>query len=389
MSGNTHGNFQDVVCPGKKIASIDDPCPNISSDGNAVILRTTSNHSIVLPMLAAIDFAIIPRSSVDPKTLKIIDMKETSGPYYVAADDGLGHIDLKVNPHHYHASSSIPQRIQLIPFLNPKEGETLRALSSGEVDHISTIDSARSDEVLSFAKDHPDFDLFTTHKIQLVALTFTSEGLRKLSSSERRLLGLKVREVFKDVFFHTPGAEERDEFFPGLGDGSLDNDQRVSLAAINRDVALNLPKHLQVGIIKRSSFESWSIPLEKAIPNAEFYLESDVPDLKKNADNIPDAFIASMDIGFMEDIGLISYSLNAGLLGLKKSERQSWLAKYMSIEEKPDRMKMLRELHFNALASPVIVPLAATPYTALVRKPWKMELSELYANNQLWRIKHQ
>ena len=124
---------------------------------------------------------------------------------------------------------------------------------------------------------------------------------------------------------------------------------------------------------------------------ANVYQETDAPDLKKNMspNEIPDAFIAATDTGFMEDISLISYSLNAGLLGLKREERQTWLADYMATEQKSARMEKLRQLHFDALSSPVIVPLVASSYTALVRKPWKMELSELYANNQLWRIKHQ
>lgn len=89
----------------------------------------------------------------------------------------------------------------------------------------------------------------------------------------------------------------------------------------------------------------------------------------------------------MEDISLISYSLNAGLLGLQKSERTKWLSDYMATDDKALRIQKLKALHFKALAEPFIVPLMASPYAALVRKPWKMELSELYANNQLWRIK--
>lgn len=102
---------------------------------------------------------------------------------------------------------------------------------------------------------------------------------------------------------------------------------------------------------------------------------------------MPHAWIASTDTGFMEDINLITYTLNAGLLGLSKAERTSWIADFMATDDKAARIAKLKELHYQALAEPAIVPLVASPYAALVRKPWKMELSELYANNQLWRIK--
>jgi hypothetical protein len=148
---------------------------------------------------------------------------------------------------------------------------------------------------------------------------------------------------------------------------------------------------LRIGLLKRSGIETWSEPLTRVLPGADFYKETDAPDLKKNVDpnEMPDAFICATDTGFMEDISLISYSLNAGLLGLRKEDRPKWLADYMATVQKSERMKKLRQLHFDALANPVIIPLMASPYTAVVRKPWKIELSDMYANNQLWRIKHQ
>jgi hypothetical protein len=129
----------------------------------------------------------------------------------------------------------------------------------------------------------------------------------------------------------------------------------------------------------------------KVLPTADCYRENNFPDFKKY-DNLIDeshVFIASTDTGFLEDISLISYSLNAGLLGLTRSERKQWLTEYMADDYQMTRIQKLKNLHFQALAEPVLVPLIASPYTALIRRPWKMELSELFANNQLWRIKNQ
>lgn len=89
----------------------------------------------------------------------------------------------------------------------------------------------------------------------------------------------------------------------------------------------------------------------------------------------------------MEDIGLISYSMNAGIFGYKKMEAQAWLKEYMQILDKEERLKRLRELHYQVLSSPALVPLVSAPYVALARKPWKIELSQIYANNPLWLVK--
>jgi hypothetical protein len=131
------------------------------------------------------------------------------------------------------------------------------------------------------------------------------------------------------------------------------------------------------------------VSIHKYLPDADCYFEDNAPDLKKNLkeEDAPDAFVVSTDTGFMEDISLISYSLNAGLLGLAKTERDDWLADYMATDEKKDRLIKLKKLHFNALSELWIVPLMASPYSALVRKPWTIQLSDLYANNQLWLIK--
>ena len=92
------------------------------------------------------------------------------------------------------------------------------------------------------------------------------------------------------------------------------------------------------------------------------------------------------DTGFLEDIGLISYSMNAGYFGLNADERKLWLKKYMDLQDKSHRLELLRALHEKALSEPIIVPLLSAPYAALARKPWKIGLSQLYANNQLWLI---
>ncbi len=391
LSGNTHGNFRDLICPGVELKSVDDPCPGLSVSGNTVTLIAKERKSFLLPMLAAIDFAIIPRSSVDPRTLKITNMKEASGPYFVESDDGKGHIELRVNPNHYHFSKEIAATISLVPMVSSQTGESLNALLDDKVDHLMTVDTSRSDETIKFAEQHSEFSIHKTHKIRTIFMTFTAKGLKKFSSEERRLIGAKVRNSFHSLYKNVPGMEARDEFIPGLGDGSLAPAQHAVIEQLNKNMAEKLPGKMRIGLLKRSGTELWSETLRHVLPRAEFYKETDVPDLKKGVDeaDVPDAFIAATDTGFMEDISLISYSLNAGLLGLEKGKRQKWLADYMATSSKNERMKQLRQLHFDALAGPVIVPLVASPYTALVRKPWKMELSDLYANNQLWRIKHQ
>lgn len=390
LSGNTHGNFNDIICPGLSLKSIEDACPGIQQDGNVVLLNATQGKSFLLPMLASIDFAIIPQKSVDPKTLKIMDFSETSGPYYVDKDNGGGNIELKLNPNHYFSSKDIAQKIILVPMDPNIKGESLKALKNGEVDHLSIIDSARADEMIPFVKENPEFDIHITMKIRTLSLTFTDRGRKELSIGERRFIGEKIRNIFSTFFKDMAGYEQRPEFFPSLGEGGLTEDQRAILSKIRLENLITPNKKFKIGIFKRGSLKPWSDPINAALPTAICYTENSVPDLKEYSsdDDIPHAFIAATDTGFMEDISLISYSMNAGYLGLNKSERSKWLADYMNTEEKAERIKKLKDLHFKTLSEASTFPLITLPFSALSRKPWKMELSDLFASNQLWLIKH-
>lgn len=271
-----------------------------------------------------------------------------------------------------------------------KSGTTsLAAFKDGRVDHITTIDAVKPEEVIRFAKSNTDSELLMTMKIRSLVLVFTQKGEKEFSTAERRYIGMNLKSVFRKIYEGVPGAEQRDEFFPNLGEGGLTIDQQNQLKKELSKEAINPNRKIKIGLLKRGSLEEWANPIKEKLPQVESSLIGYIPDFKKDLtpEDTPHAFIGFTDTGFMEDIGLISYSLNSGVLGLDKTDRARWLADYMATEEKERRIKKLKDLHFEALSRPTAVPLMALPYTALVRKPWKIELSELYANNQLWRIK--
>lgn len=390
LAANTHGNFQDLICPGKKLKSINDPCPGIEQRENIVILKPGSKKTVLLPMLAAIDFAILPESAVEPETLMIRDYRETSGLYYVESQDENGRLTLKINPKHFHASGDIAQIVEMIPF-DANAGESaLQLFNTRLVDHILTTNTDKAEELISFAASRSGVQAHATMKIKNFVLIFTDQGRKKLSLEQRRWLGQQVRDAFLEVYADKPGYQGSREFFPALGEGGLSDLQRRKLDSILSAVKpIELPT-IRISSMRIADIELWKPAITKRVPAVDLFLDKVIPDLHEytNPLEMPDAFLASTDTGFMEDINLISYSLNAGLLGLKKSERASWIKDYMEKSSKEERIEALRGLHFNALRNADIVPLVIAPFVALARKPWRMELSELYANNQLWLIKN-
>ncbi len=387
LSSNTHGNFKDLVCPGVQLKTVEDDCPDLKQDGNVVIIKAEKREPFLLPMLAAIDFAIIPRSSTDPNTLKIINYKETSGPYYVTKDDGHGHIELKINPYSYHVTKDIPQTVELVPELTAES--SLKALLNDQVDLITTIDAARADKVLPFAEKHPEFRLHATKAIRETFLLFTARGLKDFSVNQRRFISDKVRGIFSDIYKSTPGFNPIDTFFPSFSDVGLNSHEQAEIDELKRLGGTRPERPIEIGLLHQGHEKICTEMIRKYLPNAHCSPITNIPGFESDssAAKMPDAYVASTDTSFQEDINLISYSLNAGLFGLTKPERADWLAKYMSIDDKHKRIQMLRKLQFDALSSATIAPLLSSPYTALVRKPWHFELPAIYANDPFWLIK--
>jgi len=391
LSGNTHGNFGDLICPGVALTSVEQECPGILLDGNTVILKSQGRKSFLLPMLGAIDFAIIPRTSVEPTTLKIIDYKETSGPYYIADYYKDGSAKLKINPHHYHASDEIAQEIKLIAFERTIPQGGLQLLKEGKVDHVMTANSASTEDLLLYAKEHEDdINTHVTMTIRNTLLTFTDRGLKELTVEKRQKIGQTIRASFAKVYSSKMGYQVSHEFFAPTADGGL-GERQAQIIQKYSEASDPILEKFNLTFIKSGDAGLWEEAVKDAVPNAVFKKDIRLPDLTvyENGDEKPHAFIATTDSGYFEDINLISYSLNVGFFGLTKDQKKEWLVKYMSIENKEERLRLLSELHFEALDRVVLVPLVIAPFVALSTKEWKMELSQLFANNQLWLLKRQ
>lgn len=395
VSGNTHGNLKDILCADKDLKKLDDVCDGIEVKGNVLILKPGRKKAFLFEMLTAIDFAVIPKNSFNHETLEIVDYRNTSGPYYLQKDDGEGNLVLKANPMHYHFSAipeiRIADEITLVPSDPSNPLSSLEMMKSGKVDVITTIDATRSEDVLSYVKGkESDYQVHSTQDIRTTLLAFTQKGLQKFSSEQRIEIGKRLRKAFGEYARTVEGYKESEQFFPEFGDGGLTQEQLQNLRkvfSINSSESFDgtgLRIHL-VRVGRKALFEKI---IHSVLPGIEV-IEGRNPnfvDYSANPADMPDMFISAPDTGFSEDIGLISYSLNAGYSILDKAGRESWLADYAEEGDKAKRLTKLRELHYKTLANPVVVPLAVSAYVAISRNPWTMNLSKYCANNPLWQI---
>ena len=381
LTGNTHGNLNDLLCPGLQLKSVSNPCPGIERRGNLVVLKPGGHKPFLIPMLAALDFAIIPRSAVAPD-LKIADFAETSGPYFVskAGEDGI--VRFEANHKHYRYHPRMPHVIELVSAQHQSSFELYKA---GKIDLITTIDAHRPEEQLEFAETLTDAALHQTLPLRTFLLRFTPQGLKKFSAALRLSLGKAIRTGLHTYIEQSKGFQETKEFFPPFGVGELLPDQKKLLEGVLAKAdegGWNTP--LKIAVIRIGNHLDFEKQLLQSLPNAQFANGQD-PGGMDNAD----AILGGPDTGFLEDIGLISYSINFGMLAETPEEGRAWLKIYMELQNKEERIQMLKKLHLSALERGLVTPFALSPYVAIARKPWTHGLSRFFGNNPFYFMRHE
>ena len=385
LSQNTHGDFKNIICPNLEIKNVGDLCDGIRKLGNTLILKPAVKQDFILPMLAAIDFAILPKSSVDPQSLRIIDYRNTSGPYYVEKDNGGGHITLNLNPHHFIYSKDLASEIHLVPTKGLSSSQVIQLFRDEQIDHTTTIQKFSMDDVNEF--DRSQINIHETLHIKAVLASITEKGLKKLSVKQRLAFAKSLRKSFHDFASQEKNYKAAHQYFVSFGNGTLSDEERQKIKSVMGNAELDTSGkgiHLKNFNLKEEMIQvSYSNMPHLTIQSPG----KQPPPSQASKENIPDYHIFMTDVGFLDDIGLLSYSIKTGHFGFSPEDGQAWLKDYMDTEGSKEKMAKIKQLQMVAITEGRVIPLLAAPTFAIVRKPWTLHLSELFANNQFWKIR--
>lgn len=380
---NTHGSLKSFLCPDNIVTKVSDECPGLSYKDNMLILRPKSKEvcKFILPLLTSLDFSVIPKISIDWTNLNynIIDYTNTSGPFYLYHEDPNGNSILKVNKNHYHYKTTIPQEVHLVV---KGYSNSIDLLKENKIDLIPTYDGSSLGERLAL-ESNSKFNVHRTIEIDLKALSFTAVGKKKFTPFERYCIGLKVKKSFLNHFQTKEAATPTNEYFPLFGEGSLDEDKRLELAEyIKKFESCEFKKNITISEVPtsidvyRDDFRNDS--------NINFIEFTKLPWLKEESEQ-EDAYMLFADTGFYESISLLSHYLPK-ITNMTAEESTKWIENYISIENKEDRFKLLRKLHFEILKQGYIIPFSASPIVAVARAPWKPNFYKFYAGTPLWML---
>ena len=389
LSNNTHGDFKNLICPDIELKSIDEDCPRIVIEGEKIILKLTEKWDYLIPMLAAIDFAIIPKGSVDLQTLKIVDYRNTSGPYFVEKDHGEGNIVLRANPHHFHFDKKMAQEIVLVPSRERGKGSAIERYNKGEFDHITTAESISFESIKEI--DQVGLQVHETIYIGMGIAYITDRGRKRISLDKRKAFVKSLQKSFREHYRNREGYRTPRQFFLTVENPLITKEDEYLLDKLFEGISMEeFGKGIQVGVVKLRSntLQEYRKIVQKYMPELQMELLYGVPAFGKVADkDMPDYVISFVDSGFLEDIGLLSYTINAGFFGMSQAEGKAWLKDYMNTQDRKVRLGKIREMQLKSLEEGLMVPLFSTPYLAVAREPWRMHLSSLFANNPFWKIR--
>jgi hypothetical protein len=101
-----------------------------------------------------------------------------------------------------------------------------------------------------------------------------------------------------------------------------------------------------------------------------------------------DGFFALVNTSSVESADSIFSIKSLNWMPYSEAENDRWISKYLEVEDKSERVKLMRSLHFDMLTKGTIAPIKALPYTAVVRKPWRLKFSPLSSSTPLWNIEY-
>ena len=391
LSQNTHGDFKNMICPDTDLKSVDEECSRIVKKDNTLILKPKFKWDYLVPMLAAMDFAVIPKGSVDPKTLKIIDYRNTSGPYFVKEDKGGGNIILEANPKHFHFDKNMAEQVVFVPTKGMSREKIIEFFNGGKIDHIAVMHGFSLENLKKIDEDKSV--IHETIPIKTEVAFITEKGKKKLSLEKRLAFAKVLQKFFHDHYADREGYKITKQFFLPFGEGGFSKEDEVFLSGKMEPIDTKIignGEGISLGVYesKESGLNVFMEVAKTHLPKLETHQAKGIPAFAKLEDkDIPDYMIVNTDSGFLEDISLLSYTMNAGFFGFPQEEGKAWLKDYMGTLERKERIKKLKKMHLESLSQGLMIPIFSTPYISITRKPWEPRLSELFANNPLWKIK--
>ncbi|MBC7428169.1 MAG: hypothetical protein H7336_06130 [Bacteriovorax sp.] len=375
---NTHGNFSNFI-------DIENS-NSISTVGNILRIEVLKPHYVqfVLPLLASMDFSIITSKAIDEeKKLGYLELRNTSGPYYLKQDDESGKLILHANLHHPFYSKSMAQEINIVPVVY---GHGIDDFLDDKIDvlDVTYYPSLPQYERL-FNQKIKKFNAHKTLLINVFLINFSLRANKKFTSEQLFYAGSIVSDICKGFKKYGYGFQDVFEFFQSTGTGHLNESQIEHLKKLRLvDKKINFTTPIELGVSQivfekmKKAFEQYPEIKVRSFP---------IDPASMPAEERPDMYLQTTDSSFNEDISLMSYNFSMGYFGTSKIEGDNWIKDFSDLPNKEDRVKKLQNFQLNLLEKPIIMPIGASPYWAIAREDLELNFAENFPGSSWWKIR--
>lgn len=386
LDHNMHGSLADKIIVPEDFHTINDSLPAIKVENDVLYIQLKARDAAIFHILASADYAIIPAGSIDERTLRIIDFRNTTGPYYLESEDETAAI-LSMNRDHFRLSDQNAAKIIYRKFSN--SSVIAEAFKNHELDHIPTASSLSSRDFANLSSLE-GVSIHQTRDIGLYFAAFTDKARKRFNPTERALIAKVVQERIQTAIESlSNSAKKTNEFFheDGIGYISQEMLQKAQRNLIDR--ANNDGFDLKTIDISMEGSEIFCKISSSVLQNVFRSLKT--KSISKNIGAIQnsdaDLIFSGMDVGFKEDFTGIGFAIELGIFPLSRVEGRKWLQEVAQMEASGDRAKKIEELHLRALAvDPTLIPLYRLPTFAATQNGWKMDLPTLWVTERLWQI---
>jgi hypothetical protein len=331
----------------------------LKNDENVVILKMKKKFHFFIPMLAQIDFAVIPSNSLD-ENLNIKTLLTTSGPFYLDLESGF---KMKKNLN-YIKKSNYADQIELI---------AVSKIEDTEIDKFDLIPSffpLQNEINLS-----NNFKIHKTIPMKVWKLVFTPNGLTSFDKEQRyyisNLIWNKSINVFKDKVL-TAQIFQNDSVF------SLSQDEVSKIKSQYLKKQKPIKQTIKIGVSVSRLDHYRNILQDENISINGF---STLDEL-----NNFDLVLMNQDVGYEESAAFISYSLQSPFFGVDKVDANMFLKKYLDEDDKQKRIEVIKDISRYIFERATIIPLYFEEYVTRYKRNLMLENSKNTANLQFWKV---
>lgn len=370
----SHGSLKNLICPDDRLLSLNDSCKGLSwNEDELRVQPIKSNYKHwVIYLLAAIDHSIIPFDQLDfehPDKLHL-NLKETTGLYYLdtplTADVAL----LKRNPNHFDAKDGQFGTLEFIQGISEK---SIHDLKENKIDFITTIGQFNQSSLESVKTP---LVIHSTEPFLLYAFDFTNKTMKTMEQDERLALGQFLREKMSNSSLAKNTIPDI-QFFPNGSEGRLLPAeekvlaQEIKTAREKIDLSKKIYSVMVYGSVTPMFNEIFkNVKNIKLVPYLKGVMPWEIP-----KDEQPDVYFYGTDSTFLEDLSMISYFFQTRTFGTPDFGKK-WIQEYIDTEDKVERLDKLRKLHFKILREGRTIPLFFKPYIAVSRVPVEINFSK-------------